>query len=532
MAQYRPDNRSNQSDIRYRNPQAGYGGQPQDYRADSTYNANPGNHTAPRQNIGRLTAADYDSARYTNPQAPVRQGRTGGANGTGGAGDVSGNAAKNAYSRARYNQRGNQRAQRNPKESGRISYNTQGQRASSYVASQRSNSKAGQAKKRSNARKGIFAGVAAVAIICIGVFAFLYMQPVNITVSGKTYGITGAKTVQTAFDVVKPSVKAGNFVDVEGVILEAGKGNPYEAYVNNEKVTDKNMKLHSGDTVQFSNGDDIMEEWEGTQKEIAATFSGEGTGALGVFEGTGQPGIESTMTGKVSGKTVTRITTEPSNVIFRRYNTYANGEKVIALTFDDGPSSYTTEILEVLAQNNAKATFFILGQNAEEDWAQEILRSEQEAGHQLCTHTYSHAESGRGPDKTGSLGYMTDTQIVTDVTKGMDVIKQALGVDTISTVMRAPSGYFDSDIAQVLQPYISAEINWNIDTTDWKQPGASYIASQLLEAYPGAVILFHDGGGDRSQTVEALRTALPQLAAEGYRFITIDEMLKYPASLE
>lgn len=78
-----------------------------------------------------------------------------------------------------------------------------------------------------------------------------------------------------------------------------------------------------------------------------------------------------------------------------------------------------------------------------------------------------------------------------------------------------------------MQPYIDAEIGWNVDTEDWRRPGADTIASRIMKAKPGSVILMHDGGGDRSQTVEALKKALPQLKQEGYRFVTISELLQY-----
>ena len=93
--------------------------------------------------------------------------------------------------------------------------------------------------------------------------------------------------------------------------------------------------------------------------------------------------------------------------------------------------------------------------------------------------------------------------------------------------MRAPGGNFKGDIVWTLQPYIDAEIGWNVDTEDWRRPGADTIASRIMKAKPGSVILMHDGGGDRSQTVEALKKALPQLKQEGYRFITISELLQY-----
>ena len=80
--------------------------------------------------------------------------------------------------------------------------------------------------------------------------------------------------------------------------------------------------------------------------------------------------------------------------------------------------------------------------------------------------------------------------------------------------MRAPGGNFKGDIVWTLQPYIDAEIGWNVDTEDWRRPGADTIASRIMKAKPGSVILMHDGGGDRSQTVEALKKALPQLKQE------------------
>ena len=79
-------------------------------------------------------------------------------------------------------------------------------------------------------------------------------------------------------------------------------------------------------------------------------------------------------------------------------------------------------------------------------------------------------------------------------------------------------------------PLIKAEIGWNIDSSDWRRPGADAIAKQIEDAWPGAIVLMHDGGGDRSQTIEALKKALPRLKDQGYRFITIDELLQYPLS--
>ena len=121
---------------------------------------------------------------------------------------------------------------------------------------------------------------------------------------------------------------------------------------------------------------------------------------------------------------------------------------------------------------------------------------------------------------------MTADEQIQEVQKGFQAIKDVIGEDP-TRIMRAPGGNFKGDIVWTLQPYIDAEIGWNVDTEDWRRPGADTIASRIMKAKPGSVILMHDGGGDRSQTVEALKKALPQLKQEGYRFVTISELLQY-----
>ena len=99
-----------------------------------------------------------------------------------------------------------------------------------------------------------------------------------------------------------------------------------------------------------------------------------------------------------------------------------------------------------------------------------------------------------------------------------------------SRIFRTPGGNFGDDVVKNIGPLIKAEIGWNIDSSDWRRPGADAIAKQIEDAWPGAIVLMHDGGGNRSQTIEALKKALPRLKDQGYRFITIDELLQYPLS--
>lgn len=97
----------------------------------------------------------------------------------------------------------------------------------------------------------------------------------------------------------------------------------------------------------------------------------------------------------------------------------------------------------------------------------------------------------------------------------------------VSHVMRAPGGNYYGPMVETLASHVTAEFAGDVDTLDWSRPGVDAIVQRILSVQPGQIVLMHDGGGDRSQTVEALRIALPQLKEQGYRFVTVDEMLEY-----
>ena len=140
--------------------------------------------------------------------------------------------------------------------------------------------------------------------------------------------------------------------------------------------------------------------------------------------------------------------------------------------------------------------------------------------------SFDHAA---GDGQSVNLGYMTPEDQVAEVQKGYEAIEAATGAEA-SHVFRTPGGNYGEGVMRNVGPLISAEIGWNIDSQDWRKPGAAAIANQVKNAWPGAIVLMHDGGGDRSQTVEALKDALPYLKSQGYRFVTMDELLGYPLS--
>lgn len=363
-----------------------------------------------------------------------------------------------------------------------------------------------------------------VAALGIGGVAFAQTLPITITLNGTEFSVSGQKTIDDVLRASGIKPKAGDLLAIDGSILEEGGGAPFQAIINGTPTSDSTAKLNDGDVVEIKDGETIEEPSQTTEEVQPFDVIEEGNGAIHVLEGEGVDGKKSVKTGEVSGIVQETIVQEPTNITRRNLTPDVGGEKVVALTFDDGPwGEYTSEILDILSENGAKATFFTVGGRIRGDDVDRVKRAAAE-GHQICTHTFDHASgSGQGVN----LGYMTPEEQVNEIEQGYAAIEEVTGTKA-SRVIRTPGGNFGPDVMRNLQPLITAEIGWNIDTTDWEQPGAGAIAAQIESAWPGAIILMHDGGGDRSQTVAALREALPYLRDQGYRFITIDELMSYP----
>ena len=184
---------------------------------------------------------------------------------------------------------------------------------------------------------------------------------------------------------------------------------------------------------------------------------------------------------------------------------YGSDGPVVYLTFDDGPSAYTPAVLDALRAYGAKATFFVLGsQMAANPGMAQRVSSE---GHDIENHSWSH------PALTG----LSDAAITGQLSATSDIIRQVTGQNP--RCLRPPYGATDGRVDAVAASNGLASIRWTVDPSDYQQPGSGAIAARVLGAvHDGAVILLHDGGGNRSQTAAALYTILPELQARGYRF--------------
>ena len=183
----------------------------------------------------------------------------------------------------------------------------------------------------------------------------------------------------------------------------------------------------------------------------------------------------------------------------------------IALTFDDGPSEYTGALLDILAQEGVKATFFCVGKNVLE--RPKLVRRAVEEGHLVGTHSFSHK------NLLGCLPAVSRAEI----RAGAQTLEKVLG--TRPLWFRPPYGMrYPWTLMQARSEGLSTAL-WCNCPRDWQCPGSKTIARRVINNLRfGDVVLLHDGGGDRSQTLEAVRCIIRVLRGRGYKFVRVDEL--------
>jgi peptidoglycan/xylan/chitin deacetylase (PgdA/CDA1 family) len=184
----------------------------------------------------------------------------------------------------------------------------------------------------------------------------------------------------------------------------------------------------------------------------------------------------------------------------------------VALTFDDGPGPYTPQILSILQQHNAPATFFEVG--VLEHYFHASTSEIVARGYAVGDHTFSHA-----PMSTLSRADQR-AQLLKDASA------MASYGARFPRLFRPPYGLWNPATLALLHKYRMLMVLWTVDTSDYLRPGtARIVRSVLAGAKPGAIILLHDGGGNRAETVAALPRIIARLRARGYRFVTVPRLL-------
>lgn len=203
-------------------------------------------------------------------------------------------------------------------------------------------------------------------------------------------------------------------------------------------------------------------------------------------------------------RVVRRRTLVPAGVRREPFLRVEGRGRMMVLTFDDGPDPrFTPDILRILRRHDVRAMFFVCGEMAVQH--QDLLREMADDGHVVGNHTWSHP----------LLTTLSRARIHSEMARTSEIIEKAYGAPPLW--FRAPYGAWNRAAFRFGAELGMEPLGWTVDTLDWRRPGAHTIAERVEDgAAPGVVVLSHDAGGDRSQSVAALRDYLPELLDAGY----------------
>lgn len=187
------------------------------------------------------------------------------------------------------------------------------------------------------------------------------------------------------------------------------------------------------------------------------------------------------------------------------------GKKLVALTFDDGPSQYTGKLLDALKKYNAKATFFVVGSRIGGDSSTALLGRMEAEGHVVGNHSQNHK----------NLKYLSASGVASEMYTAAERIKKAIGHYPV--VMRCPGGNYNSTVQAYAKSINVPIIQWSMDTIDWRDRNKATILSRAKSGIKnGSIVLMHDL---YSTTVDAAIELIPYLQQQGYTLVTVPELL-------
>lgn len=185
----------------------------------------------------------------------------------------------------------------------------------------------------------------------------------------------------------------------------------------------------------------------------------------------------------------------------------------VSLTFDDGPNPpYTSQVLAILQHYGITATFFDVGRQVQA--YPDLVRQEYGSGHSVGNHTWGHA----------NLPALSAPSVIWQLTTDEDIIEHTIGVRPV--FFRPPYGAFNTLTLEDINKFGLIAFMWSVDPRDWSRPGVKAIVARVLyQTRNGSVILMHDGGGNRSQTVAALPIIIESLQQRGFRFVSLQQLI-------
>lgn len=354
--------------------------------------------------------------------------------------------------------------------------------------------------------------MAAIVAACIVWAAFVDLFiPMQLTIDGKPVSLPNGTRVSEIIEKKMVASPYGDLVSIKGKLIGRGRGGAPRVTIDGQSVPLSGM-LYSGATILTSRGPDTRERMVTKVESVPPTVQMQGVGPETTLVQIGQPGLARVTRGVVSRGIAATTSLRPSTPTIYRCRPFPPNAKVVALTFDDGPwPGQTQPILDILKSENVHATFFMLGVCVQE--YPYLARRVLAEGHIIGNHTQTHVILSSA--SAGSTVYQ--------MTAGASTIRHFTGYQP--KWFRAPGGALSSLARSEARTLGEGIIGWTVDTRDWTKPPARNILQAVINGVsPGAVILMHDGGGDRKQTIAALPTIIHKLKESGYRFVTLDDL--------
>jgi peptidoglycan/xylan/chitin deacetylase (PgdA/CDA1 family) len=353
----------------------------------------------------------------------------------------------------------------------------------------------------------------AVVLVCAAAVAVLWGLPTSpkVTADGVSRTVVPGSTIG---DLVRQRYllsKPGALLAVTGGVLRITGGDPV-TFARNGAPADETQRLYDGDVVTSASGADAKEGVTTVRVSIPPTITVQGAGPILKLMQQGRPETDEIRRGAVSGAVLSSRTVVVSLPTVMVASPPSRSGKLVALTFDDGPwPGQTDKILGILKAEQVHATFFMLGEQATRYPGLAARVAAQ--GSQVGNHTIDHKD----------LTQLSARDVRHEIVEGAAQIKAASRVDP--TVLRPAFGHVNRTVQRQANAAQQTIVLWNVDTQDWTRPGADKILENAKrEMVDDAVVLLHDGGGDQTQTVQALPALISWLKLNDYKFVTIKEM--------
>ena len=342
------------------------------------------------------------------------------------------------------------------------------------------------------------------ALIAVGCALVLFIaavvgyvnRSVDVELNGQKTAVRVGSTLQNLIDdqELTDTYDAGDLLAVDDSVLKRHGGEKLSVKVDCKRVKQgkwDSRELEGGEKVTVKDGRNTYEKHEVQATVIEPKLKVEGTGAIEYVQTWGVQGRSEVWVGEQSGKTQDRgeVVLATDCVVACASVAPKGNKKYVALTFDEGPSGATKQILQVLKEKG--------GSNSYSD------------------------DSLKGQDREA---------VREQITKGTDAIKSATGVKTM--LLRAPYAAFDEQNWIDAMDLVSAVVSWNIDSGDWLLNGADEQVSTVLDSVtPGNIVLLTDRDECAEQTLEALPQIIDGLIADGYKIVTLSDLVKTDTSL-